>query len=114
MRQVAVKCHLKPVFILYFYSNRGDCPDCENQGYALTGLSQKYPGLRIYSFDYNLDMSALRTLVAINDVRGDLPALVINGKVYNGLQDIDDIENIIPQLATLKTATTTARSAPAN
>src|SRR5207253_2812559 len=46
MQQVATKCHLKPVFILYFYSNKGDCSACENQGYALTGLSQKYPTLR--------------------------------------------------------------------
>ena len=36
MKKVAAKCNLKPVFILYFYSNNGDCKDCEDQGYALT------------------------------------------------------------------------------
>ncbi len=105
MQQVADKCRLKPIFILYFYSNAGDCKTCEKQGYVLTGLSQKYPTLRIYSFDYNLDLAALKTLVDINDVKKELPALVINNKVYYSLHTMDDIAKVLPQLATLKTAT---------
>lgn len=108
MKQVAQKCRLKPVFILYFYSNKGDCKDCEEQGYALTGLSQKYPGLRVYSFDYNLGLSALQTLIDIHDVKGTLPALVVNSKVYYGLNTVSDIEKILPQLKTLKIATSTS------
>lgn len=111
MKKVATKCHLKPVFILYFYSNKGDCKDCEAQGYALTALSESYPQLRIYSFDYNLDVSALQTLIAINDVENKLPALSINDKMYYGFQSIESIEKILPQLATLtKTATTTQKN----
>ena len=105
MKQVAAKCNLKPVFILYFYSNKGDCKDCEAQGYALTGLSQKYPTLRVYSFDYNLDLSAMQTLIDIDNVKDEMPALVINGKVYYGLHTMDDIQKILPQLKTLPTAT---------
>lgn len=109
MQQLASKCGLKPVFILYFYSNKGDCADCEKQGYALTALSETYPQLRVYSFDYNLDVGALQTLISIYDLRDDLPALVINGKVYYGYQSSDDIEKILPQLKTLqKIATSTA------
>lgn len=109
MQQVAAKCHLKPVFILYFYSNKGDCKDCENQGYVLTSLSQTYPQLRVYSFDYNLGVGALQTLVTIDGVENTLPALVINGKVYYGLKKTDDIQKILPQLKTLlKAATSTA------
>jgi regulator of replication initiation timing len=107
MQKVADKCKLKPVFILYFYSNEGDCKECEQQGYVLTGLAQKYPTLRIYSFDYNLTNSALRTLVDINNIRDEMPALVINGNVYYGLHTMDDIEQVLPELATLKTATST-------
>lgn len=104
MQEVASKCGLKPVVILYFYSNQGDCEECENQGYALTGLSQEYPFVRIYSFDYNLGLSALRTLTDINNVRGDeLPALVIKGKVYYGLKTVEDIEKILPELARMST-----------
>jgi len=108
MKQIAEKCNLKPVFILYFYSNTGDCADCQNQGYVLTALSEKYPQLRIYSFDYDLDVSALQTLISIDNVEKKLPALLINGKAYYGLQDVKDIEKILPQLSTLKQATSTA------
>ncbi|OGG70462.1 hypothetical protein A3F27_03535 [Candidatus Kaiserbacteria bacterium RIFCSPHIGHO2_12_FULL_53_13] len=112
MKKVATKCSLKPVFILYFYSNEGDCKDCENQGYALTALSEKYPQLRIYSFDYNLDISALQTLLSINDVENKLPALSINDKMYYGFRNIQDIEKVLPQLATLdKAASSTRKSA---
>jgi hypothetical protein len=111
MQQVAQKCSLRPVFILYFYSNAGDCKDCEEQGYVLTGLSEAYPALRVYSFDYNLALSALQTLIDIHDVKDELPALVMNGKTYYGLHTMADIEKILPQLATLqKSATSTAAS----
>lgn len=106
MQQLAQKCKLKPVFILYFYSNKGDCKDCENQGYVLTSLSQTYPQLRVYSFDYNLGVGALQTLISIDDVQNKLPALVINGKVYYGLKTTDDIQKILPQLKTLQKAAT--------
>jgi hypothetical protein len=111
MKQVAGKCNLKPVFILYFYSNKGDCTDCEKQGYVLTGLSQQYPQLRTYSFDYNLDVSALQTLIAIENIRSDLPALLINGKAYYGFQDQEQIEKILPELKNLEKATSTKETA---
>ncbi len=108
MQEVADKCDLEPVFILYFYSNRGDCEDCEEQGYVLTGLGQKYPQLRVYSFDYNLGLSALRTMTDIYNLRDELPALVVNDHVFYGLHTIEEIEEILPELARLKTATSTA------
>jgi hypothetical protein len=107
MKQIAVKCKLKPVFILYFYSNRGECHDCMKQGYVLTALAEKYPLLRIYSFDYNLDVSALQTLIDSAGVQNKLPALLINGAPHYGLQTIPDIEHVLPQLATLKMASST-------
>ena len=104
MKQIAARCNLKPVFVLYFYSNKGDCDDCKNQGYVLTSLAQEYPQLRIYSFDYNLNVAALQTLIDIDDVGGKLPALVINGKVYEGFHGLDDIKKAIPQLASMQKA----------
>ena len=44
----------------------------------------------------------------IHDVKNQLPALVINNKVYYGLHTMDDIEKIAPAL--LKLATSTATS----
>ena len=109
MQQLAGKCNLKPVFILYFYSNKGDCTDCEKQGYALTSLSETYPELRVYSFDYNLQVGAMQTLISIDNVNNQLPAVVINGQVYYGYQSVAAIQKILPQLSTLsKSATSSA------
>ena len=110
MQEVSEKCDLNPIFILYFYSNEGDCESCEEQGYILTALSRDYPQLRVYSFDYHLDVSALQTLIQIRNVEGSLPALVIKDKPYYGLKTIGDIEKIIPELATLKKATASTTS----
>jgi hypothetical protein len=110
MKQISQNCQQKPVLILYFYSNKGDCADCQKQGYVLTALSQKFPQLRIYSFDYNLQVGALQTLIGIDNIENNPPALLINGKAYYGFKSIDDIEKILPQLATMKTASSTATS----
>lgn len=104
MEKVAAKCKLNPVVILYFYSNKGDCPDCEVQGYVLSSLAEEYPSLRIYSFDYNLDLSAIRTLLAIHDIEPQFPALVIGENVVHGLKKKDELEALLPEL---KKATST-------
>lgn len=107
MKKVSQKCGLEPVFILYFYSNEQDCPDCERQGYALTALAEEYPQLRIYSFDYHLDLPALKTLLTVNDLNGELPALIIDEKPYYGFKSMEELTSIIPQIETLATASST-------
>ncbi len=111
LQQIATKCKTKPVYILYFYSNSGDCPQCAQEGDVLTYLRNKYPGLRVYSFDYNLNLSALRTLVTLNKVTGPLPALIINNRdpVY-GFKNLDDMQKLMPELKTLATTTATSTS----
>lgn len=108
LKRVTEKCKTKPVFILYFYSNAGDCLDCEREGYALTYFREQYPQLRVYAFDYHLPLPALQTLVALNNVGSALPALVINGKRYEGYRDRSAIEKILPELARLKTPAATS------
>lgn len=110
-KKLAEKCGQakKPVFIIYFYSNKGDCEDCEKQGYVLTRLKETYPDLRVYSFDYNLPLSAIDSLKAIYRITSSLPGLVIEDKTYVGYKTVEDLEKLLP--ATLKTndtATTTA------
>ncbi len=97
MKKITERCGIKSVFILYFYSN-DNCQDCVKQGYALTSISEKYPNLRVYSFDYNLDLSALKAMISIYKVPNNLPAIVIDGKVHNGFNSIEDIEKFIPSL----------------
>lgn len=110
MQKVSEKCNLEPIFLLYFYSNeKGECEDCERQGYVLTELANQYPQLRIYSFDYNLDLSAVETLISVREIPSELPALVINDTPYTGFKSMEEIEEILPELASSSTlnATTT-------
>ncbi|OHA16662.1 MAG: hypothetical protein A2825_03715 [Candidatus Taylorbacteria bacterium RIFCSPHIGHO2_01_FULL_43_120] len=105
MKKVSERCQLDPIFIIYFYSNKDNCPDCARQGYVLTSLRDKHPELRVYSFDYLLDLSALRALISIYKVPDTLPALVLDEKTYTGFKSIEEIEKIIPELAEKATST---------
>ncbi len=106
MQRIAEKCHTKPVFILYFYSNAGDCQECARSGEVLTYMSNLYPDLRVYAFDYNLDLSALQTLIKLRKIDGTLPAFVINDRApLYGFKSFDEMQNLIPELKTLATST---------
>jgi len=97
MKKITERCGKESTFILYFYKNT-ECNDCTKQGYVLTSLREKYPNLRVYSFDYNLDLSAIKAMIAIYKIPDNLPALVINGEVYNGFKTIEEIEEMVPEL----------------
>lgn len=101
MKKITERCGQKSIFVLYFYKNE-KCDDCTKQGYVLTSLREKYPNLRVYSFDYNLDLSAIRAMTSIYKVPDNLPAIVINGKVYSGFQTIEGIEKTFPELEAIK------------
>ena len=95
--QLAKTCGTKPVIVLYFYSNAGDCDACDKAGYALSYLRDTYPALRVYSFDYNLDLGALKTLIAVLRVKNALPAFIINGKPFYGFTALEDLEKQFPR-----------------
>jgi len=106
MQTMSEKCPaVKPVFVLYFYSNTGDCPSCSNMGAVLTALRQDYPEVRVYSFDYNSGVSAVDTLKDIYGVKAQFPALVIHNKPAYGLKSLSDIEGMMPELAKLASST---------
>ncbi len=107
MERVKEKCDITPIVIYYFYSNKGDCEDCAKQGYVLTRIGREYPAARIYAFDYNLDLSALRTLIAIHGVNNALPALIIDDVVHYGFNDFETLQEKIPSLLATTTATST-------
>lgn len=99
MKKINERCNTKTYSILYFYTTEVNCSECTKQGYVLTALREKYPDLRVYSFDYNLDLSALRAMISIYKVEDTkLPALVVNDKLTTGFQSIEDIEKLIPDL----------------
>jgi hypothetical protein len=96
MKRVSEKCNISNEFILYFYQK--DCSECQKQGYVLTRLKDDFPQLRVYSFDYNIDLPAVQTLISINKIDNSLPVLYIDGKILYGFQDIENIEKAIPIL----------------
>ncbi len=109
-------CKIKPTTILYFYSNRNNCDECTRQGYVLTKLREMYPDLRVYTFDYDIDVSAVKTMITLHKIPDTLPVLVINGKVHSGLKSITDIVGIAPEVTgtTTKATSTSATTTKAN
>lgn len=87
------QCQLNQVPLLYFYSNDRDCPDCKEQGYTLTYLRKKYPGLRIYAFDTATRNPALDTLKAIHEVEA-VPTIVFPDHRF-GFSGVDELEPVL-------------------
>ena len=104
MNKISQKCKKTPLSIIYFYSTDGSCDDCERQGYVLTRLREIYPELRVYSFDYNSSVSAVKTLISINKVKNTLPAIFIKENSYYSFQSVEDLEKAVPELQVLKKA----------
>jgi len=113
MKRLTEKCGIKPTFILYFYSTEEDCKDCEKMGYVLTALRDKYPDLRVYSFDYHFDVGAINTLVSIYKLKSSLPAMIINSNPYYGFYSVEELEDAVPALQKLAAARTKALEAVA-
>ena len=105
-KKLAPKCKDAPVSILYFYTN--DCLECTKIGYALTQLHDKYSLLKIYSFDYNLDLPIIKTLADVYNIGTTTPAVVIDGKLTPILKNIDDIDKLLPKrIKTIASSTKT-------
>jgi oligoribonuclease (3'-5' exoribonuclease) len=100
VRKITERCNKPMTSIIYIYTTADNCSECTRQGYVLTTLRQKYPNLRVYSFDYNVDVSALKALVGLYKIEDTkLPAIIINDeKIYTGFQSLEDIEKQIPDV----------------
>lgn len=107
-KRIADTCDVEPVTALYFYSNEaGACESCDRASYALSYLRQTYPGLRVYSFDYNLDLGALETLIKVEKIEERFPAFVIEGERSYGFTDLESFQELFPE-ELFESATTTA------
>ncbi len=105
MKKVSERCGQKSFFVLYIYTNKDNCSECVKEGYVLTALREKYPNLRVYSFDYSLDLSAVTALKSVYKIEDTkLPALVINGELLTGFKSVDDIEKLFPELKKIEQA----------
>ena len=98
LKEASKRCGLKPVFLFYFYIRGDVCTECTREDDVLSKLRDTYPEVRIYSFDYNLDLSAVKAFVSIYKVPEIFPGFVINGKSYTGGKSFEEIEAIIKPL----------------
>lgn len=96
-KKIAQRCGQKIATLFYFYGNQDTCSDCVKQSYVLDALREKYPTLRVYSFDYNLDLSTIKALTSIYKIKNELPALVIQGKTVTGFKTVEDVEKLLPK-----------------
>jgi hypothetical protein len=111
IQRVAEKCDIEPVIVLYFYGTGAECPECARQGSILTTLQQNRSDIRVYSFDYNSDVPAVQTLIAINKVTAQLPAIVIGSQTITGRISLSELAAFLPPepiMATSTSATTTS------
>ena len=95
-KKISARCGKKSAFILYFYTTAENCSECEREGLVLTALRDKYPELRVYSFDYSVDISAVKAMLQIYKIEDTkLPALVVDEDVLTGFHGIDELETIV-------------------
>lgn len=95
-RRTARECGGEAEIVVYFYSNKpGGCAECEKQGYVLSALREAHPDIRIYSFDYDLDISGVAALKEIYGVEPRLPALVVGRVPYYGFRSIEEVETLL-------------------
>jgi len=92
-KKIAERCKVKSAFILYFYTTAENCSECERESLVLSNLRDKYPGLRVYSFDYSIDLSAVKAMLSIYKIKDtELPAVVLDDEVLTGFHGIDELE----------------------
>jgi hypothetical protein len=66
-----------------------------------------YPELRVYSFDYDLDLSVIDSLKAIYKIDEALPALIVEDKLYAGFKTIEELEALLPASVKVVTSSST-------
>jgi hypothetical protein len=92
-KKISERCKVKSAFILYFYTTAENCSVCEREGLVLSSLRDKYPELRVYSFDYNTELSAVKAMLQIYKIKDtELPALVLDDEVLTGFHGIEELE----------------------
>jgi len=86
-------CNLDKSTVLYMFSD--DCPECDNQGFVLTYLKDKYKeNLLIFALNGGLDEPALKTLKTFYNITS-YPSIVIDGELYEGFTSRETLEETV-------------------
>ena len=98
MKKISSRCGKKSAFILYFYTTAQNCSECEKEAIVLTTLRDKYPDLRVYSFDYSTDLSAVKAMLNIYKIEDTkLPALILDDNLLTGFHSIEELESMVKE-----------------
>lgn len=93
MKKISERCGHKYAFVLYFYTTLENCSECEKQSLVLSKLRDTYPELRVYSFDFSTDLSAVKAMLDIYKIEDTkLPALVIEDEVLTGFNSVEELD----------------------
>lgn len=91
LKKFSKECNGVFNFIIYFYSNKGDCPKCEQQGFILDYIKKKYSNTMIYSFDINNNNPAVKTIKLSYNIN-NVPTVIINDIVFQKFMSVEEIE----------------------
>ena len=65
---------------------------------VLSSLHDKYPELRVYSFDYSIDLSAVKAMLQIYKIKDTkLPALVLSDELLTGFHGVDELDALLKE-----------------
>ncbi|MBI4738424.1 hypothetical protein HY772_02490 [Candidatus Woesearchaeota archaeon] len=94
LKKTNYECSDKKTLILYFYSGKDSCKTCEEQGFILTWVRKNYPNVYVYSFDYNIENAAVKT---IKDLYGitTTPSLVIGDLTFDRFMSKNEIVDAV-------------------
>ncbi|MDQ3014375.1 MAG: hypothetical protein M3Q73_00745 [bacterium] len=104
-KRMSDQCGFNNVFILYFYS-RNNCDECQRQEFIVQAIRDNYPQIETYSFDYDVDLPAVQTLISTHNIPRTPPIIDINGKVYVPFTSLNDMEGIVIPLLKAHATTT--------
>lgn len=98
MKKISSGCKVKSAFILYFYTTAENCSECQRESLVLTALHEKYPELRVYSFDYNTDLSAVKSMIQIYKIKDtELPAIVLGDDLLTGFHSVEELQSKVEE-----------------
>jgi thiol-disulfide isomerase/thioredoxin len=104
---------VKAAFILYFYTTASNCSLCQQESLVLSALRTEYPDLRVYSFDYSTDLSAVSSMLQIYKIKDTaLPAMVIDDNVLTGFHSINELDSLVQASFKLQEATSPTGTTP--
>ncbi len=95
LKQREENCHANYTIMLYFYSNDKECKDSvDSVAFILTYMRNKYPNVRVYSYDIGLKSDVVDVLKENYNVTGCYK-VIVNEQNVGEVNKSDDLEKYI-------------------